>query len=305
MLFYRKHYRKECGQIFRFDCCMLMSNKRHDFAPQENSGIGNAAKLLYVTSAKYGGDWHSTPHTHNCTELFYVIGGVGQFRIENEIHQVATNDLVIVNPHVEHTEISLNANPLEYIVLGIEGLKLFTNDEENNPYCIVNFRDIKDIILFYLQRMLKEIETQTPGHEIICQSLMEILVVHLTRQTDYSATLTPIRRKTSRLSASVRRYIDNHYKENINLDTLAEITHVSKYYMVHAFTEEYNISPISYMIACRIEEARTLLSTTDYSQAVISRMLGFSSPSYFSQSFRKLEKKSPTRYRKESRQTEE
>ena len=279
-----------------------MSNKRHDFAPLENSNIRDAAKLLYVSTAKYGGDWHSTPHTHSCTELFYVIGGVGQFRIENQIYPVSTNDLVIVNPHVEHTEISLNANPLEYIVLGIDGLELSINNESNNQYCIVNFKNIKDIILFYLQRMLKEIEAQTPGHEIVCQSLMEILVVHLTRQTNYSATLTPIRRKTSRLCASVRRYIDSHYKENIKLDTLAEIAHVSKYYMVHTFTEEYNISPINYMLSCRLEEAKQLLATTDYSQAVISRMLGFSSPSYFSQTFRKAEHMSPTEYRKKARQ---
>ena len=282
-----------------------MSTTRHDFTFNENLGIGNSAKLLYVTSAKYGGDWHSTPHTHNCTELFYVIGGVGQFRIENQIHPVSTNDLVIVNPHVEHTEISLNANPLEYIVLGIEGLELSISDDLNNQFCIVNFKSVKDIILFYLRRMLKEIEMQTPGHELICQNLMEILVVHLTRQTNYSTTLAPVKRKTSRLSAFVRRYIDSHYKENINLDMLAEVAHVSKYYIVHAFTEEYGISPINYLIACRIEEARQLLSTTDYSQAVISRMLGFSSPSYFSQIFRKLEHQSPSEYRKKARQSED
>lgn len=279
-----------------------MSTTRYDFAPHESSGIRNAAKLLYVSSAKYDGDWHSTPHTHSCTELFYVTGGQGQFRIENQVYSVTTNDLVIVNPHVEHTELSFNTSPLEYIVLGIEGLELSIADDSGNQFCIVNFQNMKETFLLYLQNILREVAAKTPGHEIVCQNLMEILVVHLTRQTNYSATLTPIKSKTSRLSVSVRRYIDAHYKENINLDMLAEISHVSKYHMVHAFTEEYGISPINYMISCRIEEARQLLKTTDYSQAVISRMLGFSSPSYFSQAFRKIEQKSPTEYRKLSRQ---
>lgn len=278
-----------------------MSTKRYDVVLQENSDIRNAAKLLYVSSAKYGGDWHSTPHTHSCTELFYVTGGSGQFRIENKIYPVGTHDLVIVNPHVEHTELSLNTTPLEYIVLGIEGLELSLADDSDHQFCIVNFQNIKDTLLFYLQNMLREVAAKTPGHEIICQNLMEILVVYLTRQTNYSTTLAPIKSKASRLGVSVHRYIDTHYKENINLDMLAEINHVSKYYMVHAFTEEYGISPINYMISCRIREAKQLLKTTDYSQAVISRMLGFSSPSYFSQAFRKSEKKSPTQYRKISR----
>lgn len=278
-----------------------MSTNRYDLVVQENRSVRNAARLLYVSSAKYGGDWHSTPHTHNCSELFYVIGGVGQFFLEGEIYPVSSNDLVIVNPNVEHTEISLNANPLEYIVLGVEGLELSVSDEREDRYCIVNFRNMRDNIFFYLQNMLREIEAKTPGYETICQDLMEVLVIHLMRQTNFSTTMAPIRKSSSRLCATVRRYIDEHFKENINLDMLAQLTHVSKYYMVHAFTEEYGTSPINYMISRRIDEAKQLLRNDDYALALISRMLGFSSPSYFSQSFKKLVGVSPNEYRKTSR----
>ncbi|MBO5158451.1 MAG: helix-turn-helix transcriptional regulator [Lachnospiraceae bacterium] len=282
-----------------------MSNKRYDFVVHEQASVRSATKLLYVTSAKYSGDWHSTPHTHNCSELFYVTGGAGQFFIEGEIHPVSPNDLVIVNPNVEHTEISLNANPLEYIVLGVDGLELSAADQADDSYCIVNFRAVKDTILFYLQNMLKEIEAGTPGYETICQDLMEILIILLMRQTDYSVTLTPIRKKASKLCASVRRYIDIHYKENINLDMLAQISHVSKYYLVHAFTKEYGISPMNYLLERRLEEAKQLLKNDDYSLSIISQMLGFSSPSYFSQIFKKNENMSPNEYRKASRMRNE
>ena len=63
-------------------------------------------KLLYVSTAKYGGDWHSTLHTHECTEIFYVVGGSGKFNIEGKLLPVTTDDMVIVNPNVEHTEVS-------------------------------------------------------------------------------------------------------------------------------------------------------------------------------------------------------
>lgn len=278
-----------------------MSNKRYDIVAQDHANVRSATKLLYVTSAKYSGDWHSTPHTHSCSELFYVTGGIGQFFIDGEIHPVAANDLVIVNPHVEHTEISWNANPLEYIVLGVDGLELSAADETDNSYCIVNFRAVNDTILFYLQNMLNEIEASTPGYETVCQDLMEILIIHLMRQTDYSVTLAPIRKKSSKLCASVRRYIDVHYKENISLDMLAQISHVSKYYLVHAFTKEYGTSPMNYLITRRVEEAKQLLKNDDYSLSLISRMLGFSSPSYFSQIFKKNEHMTPNEYRKVSR----
>ena len=276
-----------------------MSNNRYDFIIQEHKDVRDAARLLYVSSAKYSGDWHSTPHTHSCSEFFYVIGGVGQFFIEGETYPVTTNDLVIVNPNIEHTEISFNSNPLEYIVLGVEGLELSVNDERENRYCIVNFRGIRDSILMCLKNILREIEEKAPGYETVCQDLIEVLFIYLTRQTNYSTTMTPIRKTSSRLCATVRRYIDEHYKENISLDALAQLTHVSKYYMVHAFSKEYGISPINYMVLKRIEEAKHLLKNDDYTLALISRMLGFSSPSYFSQTFKRITGISPNEYRKD------
>ncbi|MBO5293020.1 MAG: helix-turn-helix transcriptional regulator [Lachnospiraceae bacterium] len=281
-----------------------MRNSHFDFINTEskNRGIHNAVCLLYISSAKYGGDWHSTPHTHSCSELFFVIGGLGQFRIENQIYPVESNQLIIVNPHVEHTEISLQSNPLQYIVLGVEGLELSVSEEQDSRFCMVHFSNVREIILGYLQNMLREIDEKKTGYEIVCQNLLEILVLLLMRQTKSITTLAPVHRNTSRLCASVHRYIGSHYKENVNLDTLAEMVHVSKYHMVHAFTEEYGISPISHLNACRIKESRQLLETTDYSLSTISRLLGFSSPSYFSQSFRRAEGISPTEYRKRMRE---
>lgn len=278
-----------------------MSTNRYEIAAQENNGIRNAARLLYISSAKYGGDWHSTLHTHTCSELFYVTSGIGQFRIAENIYPVAANDLVIVNANVPHTEISLGDNPLEYIALGVEGLELSVSEEEDGRYCIVNFENVRDRILFYLQSMLKEIENKAPGYECICQDLMEVLVILLMRQTDFSTTLAPIRKKSTQLCATVRRHIDGHYTENLTLDDLAQLVHVSKYHMAHAFTQEYGISPINYMISRRIDEGKKMLKNDDFSLSLISRMLGFSSPSYFSQSFKKLTGVSPNAYRKQSR----
>ena len=106
-----------------------MSNKRYEVNTPGVSPVDrDVTKLLYVSTAKYGGDWHSLMHTHACTELFYVVGGMGQFKVAEKLIPVSPDDLVIVNPNVEHTEVSLNASPLEYIVLGVEGME-FAADE--------------------------------------------------------------------------------------------------------------------------------------------------------------------------------
>ncbi len=280
-----------------------MSNNSYEF--MQSNTLKKTAKLLYISSAKYGGDWHSVQHTHNCSELFYVIEGQGQFLIENHTYPVSANDLVIVNPNVSHTEVSLNASPLRYIVLGVEGLELTaTNGNDNTNFCIVNFKTLRENILLCLQNMLTEIENKHTGYEIVCQDLMEILIVMLGRQTNFATILAPISKKTSRLCGSTKRYIDTHYQENITLDQLAEVCHVSKYHLAHAFTEEYGISPINYLISKRIAEAEHLLKTTDFSLNLISNTTGFSSSSYFAQIFRKQKGMSPTEFRKLSRKGE-
>ncbi len=279
-----------------------MSNNRYDFSFHQDDLLKQNAKLLYVTQATYDGDWHSMQHAHHCAELFYIVEGEGQFFIEGNTYPVSVNDLVIINPNVLHTELSLNGSSFQYIVLGIEGLELPTNLENQSPhYRIVNFKNIQDTILFYLQKMLYEIEEKIPGHETICQNLMEILVVLLERQTNFSTTLAPVSKRTSRISSHIRRYIDNHYKENITLDQLASVSHVSKFHLSHAFAEEYGISPINYLISKRIEEGAHLLETTDLSLSLISQICGFSSPSYFSQIFKKQHHCSPREFRKKNK----
>lgn len=260
------------------------------------------AKLLYASASRYSGDWHSNLHTHYCSEIFYITEGHGQFQIEDQIYSVNTHDLIIVNPNVLHTELSHNANPLSYIVLGIEDVELTTlEDEEEVSFCIINLKEINDIIRFYFNQILSEINKKTPDSDVMCRNLTENLIILLSRQANFTVTLTPIQKKSPRVCIAARQYIDHHFKENITLDMLADITHVSKYHLVHVFTEEYGFSPINYLIYKRIEEGKKLLQTTDYSLALIGRTLGFSSPSYFSQAFKKHTTYTPMEYRKISR----
>jgi len=271
-----------------------MSNRRYALDFSDELDIRRKAKLLNVSSARYGGDWHSIPHAHNYAELFYIVGGDGQFRIEDKLYPVKTNQMVIVNPNVIHTEVSYEAHPLEYIVLGIEGLELTMSRDQVTRYRILDDRGGGDI-LSCLRHILQETQLSQPGYETICQAYMEILILRLMRSTNFSVTAAPT---VSHQCAVVRHYIDTHYKEPLTLDILAEEAHVNKFYLAHEFKAEYGLSPINYMISRRIEESRYLLQGTDMSMSQIARILGFSSASYFSQAFQKACKMSPQEYRK-------
>ena len=274
-----------------------MSNRLYALSDDREKPV--EAKLLYVTSAKYGNDWHSTPHTHYFTEFFYVLRGEGRFLVEDTTFPVKENDMVIINPNIPHTEMSLSDRPLEYIVLGIDGL-FFSFQQPGAPegYTVFSFREQRERILFYLNTLLREAETDLPYRDAVCQNILELLIILMIRLTDFGMEVASSRR-ASVVSSHVKRLIDQRYQEPLTLDQLAEAVHVSKYYLSHAFTEDYGIAPINYLIAKRIEESRNLLSTTDYSISQVANFTGFSSQSYFSQSFRKFTGVTPAEYRRQ------
>lgn len=279
-----------------------MSRSHYSLDKKQSFTIRGTAKLLNVASAKYGGDWHSVPHTHNHMELFYIVGGKGQFLIEEQLYPVDPNTLVIINPNVTHTEVSLNAQPLEYIVLGIEGIELATTGNSNGQFSILDhFESVE--ISGCLRNILREMEQKNPGYEDVCQAYMEILIIRLMRSTALSVPAEPQVISGNRQCAAVKRYIDLHFKEPLTLDQLAENAHMNKYYLSHAFKQEYGISPINYMITRRIEESKYLLAETDLSMSQIAQLLGFSSLSYFSQVFRRTLAVTPMEYRQSTKHT--
>ena len=273
-----------------------MSRNYYSLDREQTFTIRGTAKLLNVSSAKYGGDWHSVPHTHNHMELFYIVGGKGQFLIQDQLYPVNANNLVIINPNVPHTEVSLNAQPLEYIVLGIEGVELASSEQSNGRFSMLDhFESVE--ISGCLRNILREMELKSTGYEDVCQAYMEILIIRLMRSTALSVPAQPQQISANRQCAAVKRYIDQHFKETLTLDQLAEEAHMNKFYLSHAFKQEFGVSPINYLISCRIEESKYLLAETDLSMSQIAQLLGFSSLSYFSQVFRRTQAVSPKEYR--------
>ena len=253
-------------------------------------------QLRYITAAQYSEEWNSTPHTHSCTELFFITGGHGLFEVKDSSFPIAVNDVVVVNANVPHTETSQAASPLSYIVLGVDHME--TMEEFGGGCTMIHLSSQQTQLSVCLDLLLQEAREKAKGWEEVCQNLLEVFLRQLVRHKDLS--LQPsASSKANRECELVRRYIDNHFKENLRLDDLAALAHINKYYLSHTFQKEFGTSPISYLISRRIQESRYLLSDTDHTLSQIAHILGFSSLSYFSQSFRRLEGMSPLEYRKQ------
>jgi len=276
-----------------------MSTERYDFSDHEIRAYHSGARLLYISREKYSGDWYSMPHTHPFTEFFYVVNGTGKFRIEDTNYDVTEGDLVLINPQVVHTETSLVANPLEYVVLGIQGVKLLTSIDSTKGFNIVSFNEAKEVISNYLESILVEAKNQENGYEDVCQALLNILLINLMRRTQITPRVDDTDKNANPKAVEAKRYIDEHFRENINLDTIAESVVVNKYYLSHIFSQAYGVSPLQYVQTRRLEDSKYLLRTSSYTLKQIAAMSGFSSLSYFTQRFTKVEGICPSNYRQQ------
>lgn len=281
-----------------------MSATTYCLVSNVTTGNRNAApQLRYITAAVSGAERSNAVHTHTCTEFFFVTGGHGSFQVADRVFPTAVNDVIIVNANMPHTEESRPDNPLSYVVLGVERLEVAADIGGST---MIHLRGQSQIDTC-LDMMLREAQNGEEGWERVCQSLLEIILQKLTRRKDFSIADAPtsVSSKANQECELVRRYIDNHFKENLRLDELADLAHINKYYLSHAFQKKFGTSPISYLISRRIQESRYLLTDTDHTLSQIARILGFSSLSYFSQSFRRLEGISPIEYRKRYRDGDE
>jgi AraC-like DNA-binding protein len=92
-------------------------------------------------------------------------------------------------------------------------------------------------------------------------------------------------------------FIANNYKNQIKLDDLCELIHLSKYYFINVFKDHTGSTPNEYIINYRIGKAKVLLRSTKQSVKDICFNVGFTSESYFIKTFKKLNGITPNKYR--------
>lgn len=118
-------------------------------------------------------------------------------------------------------------------------------------------------------------------------------VEHMGKKENYSAS------SQARLQLMMQ-YIHQKFAYNISLSDIADQAKVSKSTALNLFQRYLGISPVTYLINYRLQEAAKLLASTEKKITVISKDTGFDSVDYFCKAFKKYYKLTPTEYRKKA-----
>lgn len=143
---------------------------------------------------------------------------------------------------------------------------------------------------YYIQLAEKKLER----HEIF--TLMTTMFLDLTRRVHNINIIQGY----SDFTRKCITYIQDHIRDEIQYDHLAEEIGITKNYMLSKFKKDTNTSMVNYIKHQKVKEAMDLLRFSDYSIAQISEILSFSSQSFFTSTFHTITGMTPKQYRNQT-----
>ncbi len=135
-----------------------------------------------------------------------------------------------------------------------------------------------------------------------CRSISEIAAVSHTMYEDLIRRVHRIHSAPgiSRPIQSSRDYIEEHVTDAITVEDLAERSGYTPYYFTRLFKTETGFTVKDFILRTKIDEAKRLLVNTEMSVLNISESLKFSSQSYFTHQFERIEGMTPSQFRQKN-----
>jgi YesN/AraC family two-component response regulator len=253
----------------------------------------------------------SVMHWHECLELDYIVSGTGTYSISNVQYDIEPGQIFVINNHELHR---IQSEDLELICVIFEPGLIWNNAQIDYDYLQsffdrnVNFQNmieadhqlaltIRDLI----EEIDHEVQEKDEGYQLMVKSsLMRILALlnrHFKLGGQIGKETSERQRKFDRIREVVN-YIDEHFTENLELETLAAMVFMNPVYFSGFFKKAMKMTLTEYIISLRINHATVLLRESKLGVTEISLQSGFPTPAYFSRAFRKALGLSPLQYRR-------
>lgn len=257
---------------------------------------------------------HDKLHWHDYLQIGLCLEGTGKFVFSNKEYDVTQGDIFMVSNfenHVAYAEPEKSTTYLFMIFLpeliASPGSRLF-DFEYLSPFW------------YDLKTFCNKIEQSQPIVKIIAEAMEEIctiweqkkagfkhqveanlrrvlgMLVQYYQTTDSSYSTHKV---TNRLKLQpVLNHINQHFRENILLEKVSSIIHMSESRFRHFFKEVTYIGFKEYIAYLRINEAKKLLVSTEMNISDLIHEIGYSNTYQFYKLFYKYVSMTPAEYRR-------
>lgn len=253
-------------------------------------------------------------HTHSTFELYMLLEGECTFQIGDRFYELQSDDILLINGltlhkafvgeesgayrrsviHFEYEDI----HPLLDVLDTRQILTMFSN-ESGHLYRLKRDKD-KARIKGYLADLHRIMQRED---QRFVQSQSLLLLTQILMEIDSSTLETSIVESQRDIkithAESVARYMTLHFKERLDIATIAKETNLSPSYLSHVFKEVTGMTVMNFLMSYRLSQAMFLLRLrTDLLVNEIAKETGFESNAHFSRFFKKHIGLTPVQYRK-------
>ena len=150
---------------------------------------------------------------------------------------------------------------------------------------------------------LAELDAPSIGSQLLVESLMLDLAVHLARNRSNLVLPRPQRIYTlaPRKLVQIRAFIEANLDRKISLDEMAAAVGMSRFHFAKSFEAAAGKPPYRFLIEQRLERASSLLLETADPITSVAQAVGFNSQSGFTQAFARHMGTTPARFRIDGR----
>jgi len=224
-------------------------------------------------------------HWHEAIEFVYVLEGELSFTLNSYAFTAKKGDLVIVNSAIVHSFSPLEDGADYYFLVADD--KFFKTNGLYGENTVFDSKINTSEASRLFDEIIRETEKGDEYSKISTLSVLMSLFIYLNRHHSSGKGASPSSdEKKIILVRGALVYLQEHYKEKLTVDSIAEALHFSKSYLSHSFKEITHISIISYINLLRCQSARALM-LDGYGVAEAAVECGFSELSYFTRVFKK------------------
>ncbi len=255
------------------------------------------------------------PHSHHTLEISMITSGVGEYRVGELVYPVSAGDILIFNNIESHGMWNTGETDLTNVALEFEPrfiwsdpglsfdksfLSMFFSRSPSFQHKLDPTNPAFAGIQAQFREVCREFAEKPPYYEMIVKAKLMVLLadIHRGYRMMTSDSLDSFSRY-SKAMQHVQAYIAAHYTENLSVEQLADMMHISPSYFFQIFREVNGLSPKDYIIRMRVMAAIDMLETTSADVLSISQTCGFNSLSNFYAAFKRTTGKSPVKYREQ------
>ena len=247
-------------------------------------------------------------HFHPEYELLYLAEGTLEITVNHCIYILNAGDALFIPPNLLHHATALSPAGTFYAVVFSENIlsldqehisSYLTEEPDNTKYIskLTGALPWQKESLSYLEKIFFCSE-QMKTSDIFIRS--HILIIweylyrhHISAHLEKSKPNTPVK--------EVLDYIHSNYQEEISLEDMTRIAHMSKEHLCRSFRKSTGQTPISYLKQYRILKSCYYLQETDEKISEICTSVGFNNISYFNREFLRFLQTTPSQYRRDCR----